>query len=89
MLDWIFIPVMAWHAVLLLLLLVHAVRSDALLTRLIAFDTASLVFLSALIVIAIERREAAYLDIALVLAMLVFVQTVAAGRLLEQRDPLE
>ena len=89
MLDWIFITVMGWHAALLLFLLVRAVRSRALLGRLIAFDAASVVFLSALIVLAAERRETVYLEIALVLAMLVFVQTVAMGRLLEQRDPHE
>lgn len=89
MLDWIFVPVMAWHAVLLLLLLVQAARAHGLLARLIAFDAASVVFLSALVVLAVERREPVYLEIALVLAMLVFVQTVAAGRLLERRDPLE
>lgn len=87
--DWIFGGTMIWHAGLLLLLLVQAVRADDLLTRLIGFDAASMVLMSALVVIAVERREAVYLDIALVLAMLVFVQTVAVGRLLEARDPSE
>ena len=89
MLDWIFTTVMAWHAMLLLLLLVQAARARGLLARLISFDAASVVLLSALVVLAVERREPVYLEIALVLAMLVFVQTVAAGRLLERRDPLE
>ncbi|HUF55780.1 MAG TPA: MrpF/PhaF family protein [Thermohalobaculum sp.] len=87
--DLIFGALLLWHAALLLLLLVRAARADDLLTRLIGFDAASVVLMSGLIVIAVERREAVYLDIALVLAMLVFVQTVAAGRFLEKRDPSE
>ena len=87
--DWIFGALLVWHAALLLLLLVQAARADDLVSRLIGFDAASVVLMSALIVIAIERRHAVYLDIALVLAMVVFVQTVAAGRLLEARDPDE
>ncbi len=87
--DWIFGFVLVWHAGLLMLLLVQTARAGDLLTRLISFDAASLVLMSGLIVIAIDRLEAVYLDIALVLAMLVFVQTVAASRLLEQRDPSE
>ena len=87
--DWIFGSLLVWHAALLLLLLVQAARAGDLVSRLIGFDAASVVLMSALIVIAVERREAVYLDIALVLAMVVFVQTVAAGRLLETRDPDE
>lgn len=87
--DWIFEALLFWHAALLLLLLVQAARAEDLLTRLIGFDAGSVVLMSGLIVIAVERREAVYLDIALVLAMLVFVQTVAAGRFLEKRDPSE
>lgn len=86
MIAWLFTLVIVWHAVLILVLLLFALRSDDLLRRLIAFDAVSVVVLSALTVLAVHRRETMYLDIALVLAMLIFVQTVAAARLIRRRS---
>lgn len=86
MIGWVFSLIIAWHAGLLLLLLVFALRTDDLLRRLMAFDALSVVFLSVLTVLAIHRRDTVYLDIGLVVAMLVFVQTVAAARLIRRRS---
>ena len=86
MIGWVFTLVIAWHAILLLVLLVFALRAEDLLRRLIAFDALSVVFLSALTVLALHRRDTVYLDIGLVVAMLVFVQTVAAAQLIRRRS---
>lgn len=86
MIGWIFTVTIIWHAALILVLLLFALRTDHLLRRLIAFDAVSVVFLSALTILAVHRRDTAYLDIALVVAMLVFVQTVAAARLIRRRS---
>jgi multisubunit Na+/H+ antiporter MnhF subunit len=89
MIFWLFQIVMVWHAVLILLLLLYALGTRKLVDRLIAFDALSIVFVAALSVVGIQRQETYYLDIALVIAMLGFVQTVAAVRLLERRRYLE
>ena len=86
MVEWVYALTMVWHAGLILLLLFHALRVRQAVVTLIAFDAVSVVFLSALVVLAAHRRDTLYLDIALVLAMLIFVQTVAAARLLERRN---
>ncbi|HET7408607.1 MAG TPA: monovalent cation/H+ antiporter complex subunit F [Paracoccaceae bacterium] len=85
MVDWIFGAIMVWHAILMLMLLVHAVRSREIVATLIAFDAVSLVLLSALVVLAAHRREVSFIEIALVLALVVFAQTLAAARLLKIR----
>lgn len=85
MTEWVFALVMSWHAVLLLLLLVHAVRSRRLVHKLVAFDAVSLVLVSGLVVLSAHRGEVLYLEIALVLAMLAFAQTLAVARLLRER----
>lgn len=86
MIGWVFAAIVVWHAILMLLLLFHAVRSREILGTLIAFDAVSLVLLSALIVLAAHRNEVSFLEIALVLALVVFAQTLAAARLLHARN---
>ena len=85
MLNWILDLTMAWHAGLILLLVVHAVRAQQLVQRIIAFDALSVVFVAALSVLAVRRQEGYYLDIALIIAMLAFIHIVAATRLAERR----
>lgn len=85
MLDWVLDLAIIWHAGLILLLLIHAVRAGKLADRIVAFDALSVVFVAALSVLAVRRQEACYLDIALVVATLGFVQTVALARLAERR----
>lgn len=85
MLDWVLDVAIIWHAGLILLLLIHAVRARKLADRIVAFDALSVVFVATLSVLAVRRQEGYYLDIALVIAMLGFVQTVAFSRLAERR----
>ncbi len=89
MTPFLFHACLVWHALLILALLVHAVRARRASGKLIAFDGLSLVFLSALVFTALARDEPRYLDIALVVAMLVFAQTVAAARLIARRTEEE
>jgi multisubunit Na+/H+ antiporter MnhF subunit len=85
MLDWVFLLVVTWHASLILALLLFAVRAKRVVDRIVAFEVLSIVFVAVLAVVGIHRQKAFYLDIALVVAMLGFVQTVAAVRLAERR----
>lgn len=85
MIEWIFTLIMVWHALLILMLLVFATRAHDILGKLIAFDAVSLVVFSAFVMLAAHRREVGFLEITLVLAMVVFAQTLAAARLLENR----
>ncbi len=89
MADWIFTLAMTWHAVLFVLLAVAAIRARGMLFKVIAFDAVSIVFISALVVLAAYRQEVRFLEIALVLAMLAFTQTLAAARLLTARRLVE
>ncbi len=78
----LFHAALVWHALLILALLVHAIRVRSACEKLIAFDGLSVVFLSALVFTALARNDPRLLDIGLVVAMLVFAQTVAAARLI-------
>lgn len=88
MIDWGFRLVLIWHAVLILLLLVHSVRTRQLMRRIVAFEALSVVFVSALVVLGLLRQEAHYFDIALLTAMLAFVQTIAVVRFVEHAEDL-
>jgi multisubunit Na+/H+ antiporter MnhF subunit len=85
MIGWLIDIAIIWHAGLILVLMIYAARAQRLVDRIVAFDALSIVFVVALSALAIRRQEAHYLDIALVVAMLGFVQTLAAARLVERR----
>lgn len=84
MAEWTFNLVLLTHAALILVLLVNTLRARKVVDQLIAFDALSVVSIAVLAVIGIHRQESPYLDIALVVAILAFVQTVAVVRLLER-----
>ena len=67
-----------WLLVLFLALIVLAARSGSFLNRILALDTASLVVIALLAIIAQLRESMFYLDAALALALLSFVGTLAA-----------
>lgn len=81
----IFYLVIVTHVVLVAALVAYAVRCKGMLRRVLALDALAIVFVSALIVISIHRAEPGYCDVALAMAMLGFVQTVATVRYLERR----
>lgn len=84
----IFIVVVVWLMLLAAATAWAAVVAHSTVVRALALDTLALVFVGVLMVLAIHEREAGFLDVALVLAMLGFVQTVATSRLVERRKDL-
>jgi multicomponent Na+:H+ antiporter subunit F len=66
-----------WLSILFAILVVRALRASGTLDRLLAVDTLALVAVGALAVVCFHHQEPAYLDAALVLALLAFVQAVA------------
>lgn len=86
---WTLHVVLGWYLVLILLLLLHTRRADRVVDRLVSFDALSILFVGVLSALAVQRQEPFYLDIALVVALLGFVQTVMAARLLEGRRNLQ
>lgn len=75
----VFFFALSWIALLVGLLLYRAARATRTTDRLIALDALSVMFVAALTVIAVERGLPGYLDVALMLALLGFTQTVAAS----------
>jgi multicomponent Na+:H+ antiporter subunit F len=85
----VFRAVILWQVVLMLLLVFGALRARTVVVRALALDTLNLVLVASLAVIAIHREQPGFLDVALVLAMLGFTQTVATARISERRRDLE
>lgn len=80
--EWVFIA-----ATLDLLLLVavlggYGLRTESLIHRVLALDTLSLVLVALFCVVGYRMRLASILDLALVVAMLGFIQTVVTCRIL-------
>jgi multisubunit Na+/H+ antiporter MnhF subunit len=65
---------------LLIVCLVLLLRTRSLLSRVLALDTFSLLLTAVLILFAHAQRSPLYLDAALLLALLSFVETLAAAR---------
>ena len=74
-----------WQLLLALVLTIYAGRTRHVVERTLALDTLSLVFVVVLMLVAIRRQQPGYLDVALVMGLLGFVQTVVAARLVELR----
>lgn len=83
--EWILMGTVIWLSLLLVALSVYAVRPRSALDRLLALDTLTLVVIALFAAVAAYRRSAGYLDAAVVLALLSFVQTVAVARYLARR----
>lgn len=81
----VFHVLVSWLVALVAVLGVWALRRERVVERTLALDTLALVFVALLGLLAVHDREEGYLDIALVIAMLGFVQTVATARLLARR----
>lgn len=75
----VFLFALSWIALLVGLLLYRAVRAERTTDRLVALDALSVMFVAALTCIAVERGQPGYLDVALMLALLGFTQTVSAS----------
>lgn len=84
--DTVFLIVIVWLIALAGTVAVVAARADGVARRLVALDTLSYLLVGALAAIAAHRGEAGFLDIALVIAALGFIQTVAVVRLVTGRE---
>lgn len=83
--DAVFYTVIVWQFILAAALGVYVLRARNVATRALALDVLSLIVCSGVAAVGIHRDEPGYLDVALVLAMISFVQTVATARLAETR----
>jgi multicomponent Na+:H+ antiporter subunit F len=77
----------AWLTVLLGVAVVSVGRARTTAERLVALDTAVLMLIGLLGLVAAHSRRTYALDAALILALLSFVSTVAASRYLGDRRP--
>lgn len=78
--DWLFNLAIVWLAALIGVTIVLVIRARSITVRLLAADLLTLLLVALLVVFAQHERSAYYFDAALILALLTFVGTVAAGR---------
>ena len=87
--DLVFFAGIAWLAVLLAVTIVAIGRARTTAERLVALDTAVLILVGLLGLVAAESRRSYALDAALALALLSFVATLAGARYLGDRRPFD
>jgi multicomponent Na+:H+ antiporter subunit F len=87
--DLVFFAGIAWLAVLLVVTIAAIGRDGTTAERLVALDTAVLVLIGLLGLVAAESGRPYALDAAMALALLSFVATLAAARYLGDRRPFE
>ena len=87
--ELVFFAGIAWLAVLLAATIAAIGRARTTAERLVALDTAVLVLIGLLGLVAAETRRPYALDTALALALLSFVATLAGARYLGDRRPFE
>ena len=87
--DLVFVAGIAWLAVLLAVTIAAIGRAGTTAERLVALDTAVLVLIGLLGLVAAENRRSYALDAALALALLSFVATLAGARYLGDRRPFD
>jgi multicomponent Na+:H+ antiporter subunit F len=87
--DLVFFAGIAWLAVLLMVTIVAIGRARTTTERLVALDTAVLVLIGLLGLVAAESRRPYALDAAMALALLSFVATLAGARYLGDRRPFD
>ncbi|RIL06687.1 MAG: hypothetical protein DCC71_05835 [Proteobacteria bacterium] len=78
-------PVLALLLVGIVLAALRAMRGPTLPDRVVGLDTVTTLMVAFAAVFAIESGEAAFLDIAIVLALVAFLTTVAFARYVERR----
>lgn len=79
----VFHVALLWQVGLGLILAVQAMRTRSVAERMVTVEALIVLLVTALGMLAIRREEAGYLDIALVVGMLGFTQSVGALRLVE------
>lgn len=84
--DTVFLVAIVWLVALAGVVTVVAARVEPVAGRLVALDTLSYLLVAALAAVTAHRGEAGFLDIALAIAALGFIQTVAVARLVAGRE---
>jgi multicomponent Na+:H+ antiporter subunit F len=87
--DLVFFAGIAWLAALLAVTIAAIGRARTTAERLVALDTAVLLLIGLLGLVAAENRRSYALDAALALALLSFVATLAGARYLGDRRPFD
>jgi multisubunit Na+/H+ antiporter MnhF subunit len=85
--DVVFYIALVWMLVLLVATLLVVIRADGTLTRLLALDTLTLVLIALLILYSSTTGRSYYLDVAIMLALLSFMSTVAVARYYIEDEP--
>jgi len=86
MLDLVFTLTLTVLAVAAVLTLVRLVRGPTLPDRVIAIDLIGVLIVCLLVVVAESTAQQAFLDVAMVLALISFVGTVAYARYIEREQ---
>jgi multicomponent Na+:H+ antiporter subunit F len=84
--DVVFYIVTLWLGALLALLALRVLRAESVVDRVLAIDTISYVMVAVLATLALWRRAPGYLDVALMLGLLAYIQTVAAARFASEHE---
>jgi len=86
MLDLVFTLTLTVLAVAAVLTFVRLVRGPTLPDRVIAIDLIGVLIVCLLVVVAASTAQQAFLDVAMVLALISFVGTVAYARYIEREQ---
>jgi multicomponent Na+:H+ antiporter subunit F len=81
----VFYVAVAWMTVLLIVGVVATIKLPLTSGRTLALDTLTLILTALLVLYGTAERTSYYLDVALVLALLAFVGTLAAARYYGER----
>lgn len=84
--DTVFLIAVLWLIALAGWTAIVAARTAHIARKLVALESLSYLLVTALVVLAVHRKEAGFLDIALAIAALGFIQTVAVARLVAGRE---
>lgn len=85
--DAIITIALVWSIVLLSLTVLAVLRAPNSFSRILALDTAALMLIGVLLMLARRDDEPYYLDAALMLAALSFVSTIASARYRAENRP--
>lgn len=79
---------LVWLFVMAVILVIHAACTKRRVLRVLSLDTLALIVVGVLSLSAVRFEDARMLDIALVVAMVGFLQTLAAVWLIEKRPEI-
>lgn len=81
----VYYAAMVWMVLLLCGCILHAVRAESTLVRILALDTLTLVLIALMVLYSTTTGRGYYIDAAIMLALVSFVSTIAAARYHSER----